>query len=95
MQLDYRIFTPILKLILFILKTFQNFDDNGSGIHFTAGSRRSNERMGSTASMGSLAGTVTRVNTVAGALKKFFNRGGEDNRSMTGSGTIESGSKFI
>lgn len=50
--------------------------------------------MGSTASMGSLAGTVTRVNTVAGALKKFFNRGGDDNRSMTG-GTVESGSKFF
>lgn len=72
---------------------FQNYDDSGSGIHFTAGSRRSNDRMGSTASMGSLAGTVTRVNTVAGALKKFFQRG-DDNRSMGGSGTIESGSKF-
>lgn len=85
---------PTTKFKLILSNPLQN-DDNASGIHFTAGSRRSHERMGSTASMGSLAATVTRVNTVSGALKKFFSRGGEDTRSMTGSGNLESGSKFV
>lgn len=45
------------------------------GIHFTTGSKRH----GSSTSVPSMAGTITRVATVASALKKFFNR--EDSRT--------------
>jgi bestrophin, other len=53
-------------------------EDSGSGIHFTARkSRESRERPqsgASQASLGTLTGTMTRVNTVASALKRFLSR---------------------
>uniref|UniRef100_A0A1L8DF58 Bestrophin homolog n=1 Tax=Nyssomyia neivai TaxID=330878 RepID=A0A1L8DF58_9DIPT len=55
------------------------FDDNASGIHFTAG-RRQDPSHGSTTSMqSSVGGSMKRVNTVASALKRFFSK--EDGRS--------------
>ncbi|XP_023302366.2 bestrophin-2 isoform X4 [Lucilia cuprina] len=50
--------------------------DDASGIHFTAGNGKT--RQGSSPSLVSLSGTLSRVNTVASALKRFLNR--EDSR---------------
>lgn len=53
-------------------------DDNQSGIHFTV--KRERHQSGSSSnSMQSLAGTMSRVNTVASALKRFLSR--DDGRS--------------
>uniref|UniRef100_A0A336MPM3 Bestrophin homolog n=1 Tax=Culicoides sonorensis TaxID=179676 RepID=A0A336MPM3_CULSO len=46
-------------------------DDNASGIHFTTRPRTTS---GSSVSIHSLAGTMSRVNTVASALKRFLSR---------------------
>ncbi|XP_011185838.1 bestrophin-1 isoform X4 [Zeugodacus cucurbitae] len=46
--------------------------DDASGIHFTAGNGK--VRHGSSPSIVSLSGTLTRVNTVASALKRFLSR---------------------
>uniref|UniRef100_A0A6B2E7G4 Bestrophin homolog n=1 Tax=Phlebotomus kandelakii TaxID=1109342 RepID=A0A6B2E7G4_9DIPT len=50
------------------------FDDNASGIHFTAG-KRQDASHGSMSSMhSSVGGSMKRVNTVASALKRFFSK---------------------
>lgn len=49
-------------------------DDNASGIHFSADRRLSRNRLGSTNSMHSNAGSVPRVNTMTNALRRFFSR---------------------
>lgn len=49
-------------------------DDSVSGIHFFAGRRPSRNRLGSTNSIQSIAGSMPRVNTVTNALKRFFSR---------------------
>lgn len=55
-------------------------DDNASGIHFTVHDRRmSRNRLGSTNSIQSSAGSVPRVNTVTNMLRRFFSR--EDSRT--------------
>ncbi|XP_055691965.1 bestrophin-4-like isoform X1 [Lutzomyia longipalpis] len=55
------------------------FDDNASGIHFTAG-RRNDPRHGSATSVHSvMGGSMKRVDTVASALKRFFSK--DDARS--------------
>ncbi|XP_067619027.1 bestrophin-2a isoform X2 [Eurosta solidaginis] len=46
--------------------------DDASGIHFTAGNGK--VRQGSSPSLASLSGTISRVNTVASALKRFLSR---------------------
>ncbi|XP_073817463.1 bestrophin 1 isoform X2 [Musca autumnalis] len=46
--------------------------DDASGIHFTAGNGKT--RPGSSPSLVSLSGTLSRVNTVASALKRFLSR---------------------
>ncbi|XP_036324154.1 bestrophin-1 isoform X5 [Rhagoletis pomonella] len=46
--------------------------DDASGIHFTAGNGK--VRHGSSPSLASLSGTLSRVNTVASALKRFLSR---------------------
>ncbi|XP_053946788.1 bestrophin-1 isoform X4 [Anastrepha ludens] len=46
--------------------------DDASGIHFTAGNGK--VRQGSSPSLASLSGTLSRVNTVASALKRFLSR---------------------
>ncbi|XP_055299665.1 bestrophin-4 isoform X2 [Sitodiplosis mosellana] len=54
-------------------------DDNASGIHFTVDRRMSKNRLGSTNSIHSNAGSVPRVNTVTNVFRRFFSR--EDSRS--------------
>ncbi|EDS30933.1 bestrophin 2,3,4 [Culex quinquefasciatus] len=50
-------------------------DDNASGIHFSAYDNKPFNRGGpSTASLASVAQQITRVNTVASALKRFFSK---------------------
>lgn len=49
-------------------------DDNASGIHFSVDRRLSKNRLGSTNSMQSTAGSVPRVNTVTNVLRRFFSR---------------------
>ncbi|XP_063695461.1 bestrophin-4 isoform X2 [Culicoides brevitarsis] len=50
----------------------EDMDDNTSGIHFSATRHRTTS--GSSNSMHSIAGTMSRVNTVASALKRFLSR---------------------
>ncbi|XP_053683289.1 bestrophin-4 isoform X2 [Sabethes cyaneus] len=57
-------------------------DDNASGIHFGSYDNKPFQRGGpSTNSLASVAQTITRVNTVASALKRFFGR--EDSNNPT------------
>ncbi|XP_037904276.1 bestrophin-2 isoform X2 [Hermetia illucens] len=51
-------------------------DDNASGIHFTVGSHKADRHISgaSTPSMASVSGTMSRVNTVASALKRLLSR---------------------
>lgn len=61
-------------------------DDNASGIHFTASGRRRNASgSASGTSMHSLAGTMSRVNTVTSLLKRFLSK--DDSGSRPGSST--------
>ncbi|XP_070494088.1 bestrophin-4 isoform X2 [Chironomus tepperi] len=58
-------------------------DDNASGIHFTASGRRRNASgSASNTSMHSVAGTMSRVNTVTSLLKRFLSK---DDGSRPGS----------
>ncbi|CAG9807866.1 unnamed protein product [Chironomus riparius] len=60
-------------------------EDNASGIHFTASGRRRNvSGSASNTSMHSLAGTMSRVNTVTSLLKRFLSK---DDGSRPGSAT--------
>lgn len=52
---------------------FQDQDDNASGIHFSA-NRKRNASGSSANSMHSVAGTMTRVNTVTSLLKRFLSK---------------------
>lgn len=59
------------------------------GIHFTASPNQPKYRQtsaGSTTSMQSIAGTLTRVNTVASALKRLFSKDGQSPVPGGGSG---------
>ncbi|XP_055706039.1 bestrophin-4 isoform X2 [Phlebotomus papatasi] len=58
------------------------FDDNASGIHFTAGNRQDPGHGSTTSMQSSKAGSMKRVNTVGSALKRFFSK--EDSRSNQG-----------
>ncbi|XP_044737268.1 bestrophin-4-like [Chrysoperla carnea] len=65
---------------------FGSYDDTQSGIHFTVGRTRSGSRtnrppsVGSQSSMGTLmGGSMTRVNSVSGVLRRIFTR--EDSRT--------------
>ncbi|XP_065372538.1 bestrophin-2 isoform X2 [Calliphora vicina] len=55
--------------------------DDASGIHFTAGNGKT--RPGSSPSLVSLSGTLSRVNTVASALKRFLSRDDSRPGSLT------------
>lgn len=64
-------------------------DDAASGIHFTAGNGRPRHlSTGSSPSMVSLTGTLSRVNTVASALKRFLSRD-EGTRTATNTPTMD------
>ncbi|XP_055907865.1 bestrophin-2 isoform X3 [Eupeodes corollae] len=65
----------------------EEVDDAASGIHFTAGNGKT--RQGSSPSLVSLSGTISRVNTVASALKRFLNR--EETRPGSATPTSEQG----
>lgn len=52
-------------------------DDNASGIHFSANKRNRHMSSSSSASLQSMVGTLSRVNTVASALKRFLSRDGD------------------
>lgn len=60
-----------IRALLFRFKRGLQADD-ASGIHFTAGNGKI--RQGSSPSLASLSGTLSRVNTVASALKRFLSR---------------------
>lgn len=81
------ILLPSFHLLLSLPKTLQTNrvffspqqDDNQSGIHFTA--KRERHQSGSSSnSIHSIAGTLSRVNTVASALKRFLSR--DEGRSV-------------
>ncbi|XP_058828042.1 bestrophin-4-like isoform X2 [Topomyia yanbarensis] len=66
-------------------------DDNASGIHFAAYENKPFHRGGpSNNSLASVAQTITRVNTVASALKRFFSRDDGASASRPQSATPES-----
>lgn len=65
----------------------EEVDDTASGIHFTAGNGKT--RQGSSPSLVSLSGTISRVNTVASALKRFLNR--DETRPGSSTPTSEQG----
>ena len=78
------------------------FDDERSGIHFIAGSKRSLSRgstrerisAGSSASInvGSLASSMHRVGSVTSVLRRLFTRDGSNaNTSATQTTTIDGG----
>ncbi|XP_055854090.1 bestrophin-2 isoform X2 [Episyrphus balteatus] len=67
--------------------TVEEVDDAASGIHFTAGNGKA--RQGSSPSLVSLSGTISRVNTVASALKRFLNR--DETRPGSSTPTSEQG----
>lgn len=69
------------------VKIDEMVDDAASGIHFTAGNGK--PRQGSSPSLVSLSGTISRVNTVASALKRFLNR--DENRPGSSTPTSEQG----
>ncbi|XP_032593066.1 bestrophin-2 isoform X4 [Drosophila grimshawi] len=48
--------------------------DDASGIHFSAGNGKSRLGLGSSPSLGNVSGTLSRVNTVASALKRLLSR---------------------
>ncbi|XP_034486625.1 bestrophin-4 isoform X2 [Drosophila innubila] len=48
--------------------------DDASGIHFSAGNGKTRLGLGSSPSLVSVSGTLSRVNTVASALKRFLSR---------------------
>ncbi|KAH8307569.1 hypothetical protein KR044_003452 [Drosophila immigrans] len=48
--------------------------DDASGIHFSAGNGKMRLGLGSSPSLVSVSGTLSRVNTVASALKRFLSR---------------------
>lgn len=65
-------------------------DDNASGIHFTAYDNKPFHRGGpSNNSLASVAHTISRVNTVASALKRFFSKEDGSNASRPTSATPE------
>ncbi|KXJ80175.1 hypothetical protein RP20_CCG026375 [Aedes albopictus] len=65
-------------------------DDTASGIHFSAYDNRPFHRTGpSTNSLGSVVNTMTRVNTVASALKRFFSKDEGSSASRPQSATPE------
>ncbi|XP_062560079.1 bestrophin-4-like isoform X2 [Armigeres subalbatus] len=66
-------------------------DDAASGIHFSAYDNKPFHRTGpSTNSLGSVVNTMTRVNTVASALKRFFSKDENNSVSRPQSATPES-----
>ncbi|XP_055619428.1 bestrophin-4-like isoform X2 [Toxorhynchites rutilus septentrionalis] len=65
-------------------------EDNASGIHFTAYDNKPFQRGGPSAnSLASVAQTISRVNTVASALKRFFSREDGSTSSRPQSATPE------
>ncbi|XP_058119466.1 bestrophin-4-like [Anopheles ziemanni] len=64
-------------------------DDNVSGIHFNATDKPMYRGGSSAASLGSVVGTMSRVNTVTSALKRFFSK---DESSRPNSATPDAGS---
>ncbi|EAT45610.1 AAEL003145-PA [Aedes aegypti] len=65
-------------------------DDTASGIHFSAYDNKPFHRTGpSTNSLGSVVNTMTRVNTVASALKRFFSKDEGHSASRPQSATPE------
>ncbi|XP_050094685.1 bestrophin-4-like isoform X1 [Anopheles aquasalis] len=64
-------------------------DDNISGIHFNATDKPYQRGGSSAASLASVAGTISRVNTVTSALKRFFSK---DESSRPNSATPDAGS---
>lgn len=65
-------------------------DDTASGIHFSAYDNKPFHRTApSTNSLGSVVNTMTRVNTVASALKRFFSKDESNSASRPQSATPE------
>ncbi|XP_037949252.1 bestrophin homolog 18-like isoform X2 [Teleopsis dalmanni] len=64
--------------------------DDASGIHFTAGNGK--VRPGSSPSLVSITGTLSRVNTVASALKRFLSR--DENRTGAVTPTTDDTQKY-
>ncbi|XP_030559921.1 bestrophin-2 isoform X2 [Drosophila novamexicana] len=63
--------------------------DDASGIHFSAGNGKSRLGLGSSPSLVSVSGTLSRVNTVASALKRFLSR--DDSRPSSATPTEDPG----
>ncbi|KAG5672779.1 hypothetical protein PVAND_002873 [Polypedilum vanderplanki] len=76
---------------LFATQLSNDNDDNASGIHFTAsGRRRNTSGSASATSMHSLAGTMSRVNTVTSLLKRFLSKDDSRGESRPGSAAANS-----
>ncbi|KAL7731052.1 hypothetical protein ACLKA6_014269 [Drosophila palustris] len=63
--------------------------DDASGIHFSAGNGKMRLGLGSSPSLVSVSGTLSRVNTVASALKRFLSR--DDSRPNSATPTDDPG----
>ncbi|XP_075170086.1 bestrophin 1 isoform X2 [Haematobia irritans] len=64
--------SPTVQAVSYKFPDQEEEADDASGIHFTAGNGKT--RPGSSPSLVSLSGTLSRVNTVASALKRFLSR---------------------
>jgi bestrophin, other len=75
-------------------QSFQDQEDNASGIHFSASGRRRNQSGSSTASMQSIAGQITRVNTVTSLLKRFLSKEDSSRPSSATKDNPETGARL-
>ncbi|XP_059607651.1 bestrophin-4-like isoform X3 [Phlebotomus argentipes] len=82
------LYFPVFSTLqfFFYMGWLKIFDDNASGIHFTAGKRQEQGHGSMTSVHSSVGGSMKRVNTVASALKRFFSK--EDGSARPG---VESG----
>ncbi|XP_055530851.1 bestrophin-4 isoform X2 [Wyeomyia smithii] len=82
----------VIPVIPSAVRVDEMADDNASGIHFGSYDNKPFQRSGPSAnSLASVAQTITRVNTVASALKRFFSRDeGNTSASRPQSATPES-----
>ncbi|XP_058457414.1 bestrophin-4-like isoform X2 [Malaya genurostris] len=81
----------VIPVIPSAVRVDEMADDNASGIHFAAYDNKPFHKGGpSSNSLASVAQTITRVNTVASALKRFFSREDGGTASRPQSATPES-----
>ncbi|XP_058067249.1 bestrophin-4-like [Anopheles bellator] len=78
----------VIPVVPTVVRIDEMMDDNVSGIHFHVSDKPYNRGGSSAASLASVAGTISRVNTVTSALKRFFSK---DESSRPNSATPQDG----